>query len=270
MLRSLFATIAVSVVPVFGSTINLGTAGTFGLLGGTISNTGSSVVNGQVGGTIGVTGFQPTGPGFATGGVFTGGAVAGPYTDFENALTLASGETSTQTAAGLAVSQTFFGNNVYAFPDLALTTSTAAINLTFDAQSNSSAIFVLQFPGALTIDGPITFNLINGAQADNIFWIIGSVASPEAATINPGGTAITWDGDILAGTFTMSANTGGSGVLAGTINGCVLAVNGNTLGGQTVVNGCSATGTPEPGSAGLLAVGCLLGLAVRKLRPARH
>jgi len=257
-----------SAVSVSGSPINLGTAGAFGLLGGTISNTGTSVVNGEVGATITVTGFPP---GVATGGVFTGGAVSGPYTDFESALTFGSGEASTQTASGLAVSQTFLGNNVYAFPNVPLTTSTAGIILTFDAQSNSSASFVLQFPGALTIDGPITFNLINGAQASNIYWVIGTTASPEAATIDPSGVPIIWDGDILAGTVTVSANTGGSGVLASVVNGCVLAVNANTLAGQTDVNGCSATGvsTPEPGSAGLLAAGCLLGLGLRKVRSSR-
>jgi Ice-binding-like len=260
--------VVASLVPAFGSSINLGTASAFGMLGGTISNTGTSVVNGEVGATITVTGFQPTGPGFATGGVVTGGAAAGPYADFENALTAGSSQASTQTGLGLTTSQVFLGNNVYAFPDLALTTSTAGITLTFDAQSNSSATFVLQFPGALTIDGPITFDLINGALASNIYWIIGSVASPEAATIDPSGVPIVWDGDILAGTVTVSANTGGSGVLASIVNGCVLAVNANTLAGQTVVNGCSAAGTiPEPGSAGLVALGCLLGaLGLRKIR----
>jgi hypothetical protein len=158
---------------------------------------------------------------------------------------------------------------VYAFPNLALTTSTAGITLTFDAENLSNQVFIMQFPGALTIDGPITFDLIGGALASNIYWIIGSVATPEAATISPSGLPITWDGNILAGTFTMSANTGGSGVLAGIINGCVLTVNANTLAGETVVNGCAATGaiTPEPGSLGLVTLGGLLGaLGLRKLR----
>jgi hypothetical protein len=249
-----------SAASVLASTITLGTASSFGMLGGTISNTGTSVVNGEVGGTIGVTGFQPSGPGTATGGVLTGGAVAGAYTDFENALTAASEDIPTATVAGLSANQTFLGTGVYAFPNIPLTTSTAAIMLTFDAQSDSSAVFIMQFPGALTIDGPITFNLIDGAQANNIYWIVGSVASPENVTINPTNVPLTWDGNILAGTFTMSANTGGSGVLGGTINGCVLTVNANNLAGETVVNGCSAAAAsiPEPGSVGLFALGYLL------------
>jgi hypothetical protein len=263
--------VVVFAVPAFAGpiTVNLATASAFGLLGGTISNTGTSIVNAEVGGTIGITGFQPTGPGFATGGVFTGGAVAGAYTDFETAFTTAAGDIATATPAGLTTSQTFLGGGVYAFPNLALTTSTAGITLTFDAQNVNNAVFVMQFPGALTIDGPITFNLIGGALASNIYWIVGSVTTPEAMTISPSGPPIVWDGDILAGTFTMSANTGGSGVLAGTINGCALTVNANTLAGESVVNGCAATGaiTPEPGSLGLVTLGGLLGaFCLRKLR----
>ena len=52
---------------------------------------------------------------------------------------------------------------------------------------------------------------------------------------------IDFDGNILAGsTFTMSAAAGGSGVLAGTINGCVFSDTGtNTLAGSTDVLGCA-------------------------------
>jgi len=66
-------------------------------------------------------------------------------------------------------------------------------------------------------------------------------------------------------------------VLAGTINGCVFAENANTLAGETDVNGCVGGGsgggpggggnTPEPGTAGLMGFGCLLGIvAWRKFR----
>ena len=49
-------------------------------------------------------------------------------------------------------------------------------------------------------------------------------------------------------------------MLAGTINGCVFAGTANTLAGQTDVNGCSGiSAIPEPRSAGLAALGCLLG-----------
>ena len=68
-------------------------------------------------------------------------------------------------------------------------------------------------------------------------------------------------------------------MLAGTINGCVFAKSANTLAGETDVNGCVGGGLPgggplasipEPGSSGLVSLGCVLGiLAWRKLRVSR-
>jgi hypothetical protein len=255
--------LSASTIPAFGSTINLGTASSFGLLGGTVSNTGTSAVTGDVGALGTVTGFDPTGT--ETGSVFSGGSVvAAAYSDFESAFTTAFNDTATTSVAGLSTSQMFLGAGVYGFSSTDVT-STAGITLTFDAQSDSSAIFLMQVSGALTIDGPITFNLINGALASNIYWIVGNTTTNEAMVIDPSvGQPITWDGNILAGTFTMSAIPGGSGALAGAINGCVLTVNANTLAGTTQVNGCSAStsasSVPEPGTSGLLAVACLLGM----------
>jgi type VI secretion system secreted protein VgrG len=266
--------VVVSVAPAFGTTVNLGSADVFGMLGGTISQTGTSLVQGDVGGTTSVTGFYPldlAATGHATGSVLLAGpVVAQAVIDFKNALTTAAADLPTQTETGFAaLTQTFLGGGVYAFPNIALTTSTAATTLTFDAQNQSNAVFIMQFPGALTINGPITFDLIHGALASNIYWIVGSVAIPEAMTIDPTnipGNQMVWDGNILAGTFTMSGN---SGDLSGTINGCVLTVNANTLANTTDINGCYATGesVPEPGSLGLVTLGGLLGaLGLRKLR----
>jgi hypothetical protein len=261
---------ALVAAPAFAGTIapDLGSAASFTMLGGTISNTGTSVVTGNVGATTTITGFPP---GTATTGtVYTApngpsSTVGEAYTDFESAYNYAASETPTQTVDGLTASQTFDGSTVYSLgTDV---TSMAGITLTFDAQGNSSEAFVLQVSDALTIDGPITFDLVNGALASNIYWIVGG-----AATINPTGVPSTFDGDILGQTsFTMSAGTGGSGVLAGTINGCVYVETANTLAGETDITGCSSsavTETPEPGSAGLAAFGCLLGaLYVRRRQP---
>jgi hypothetical protein len=139
--------------------------------------------------------------------------------------------------------------------------------LIFNAQSDPNAVFVIQVNGNFTANGAMTFTLENEAQADNIFWVV-----EDAATISVGSSAlIIFDGNILAGSsFTMSAASGGSGMLAGTINGCVFADTANTLAGQTIVGGCSAASSssvPEPESAGLAGLGGLIGLlAWRKLR----
>jgi hypothetical protein len=164
-------------------------------------------------------------------------------------------------------SQTFLANTVSLFTgDVTTTTGT---NLIFNAGGDPNAVFVIQIDGAFSVIGAMTFQLEGGALASNIFWIVeGGAATISVGTSGP----ITFDGDILAATaFTMSASgqTGGSGVLAGTINGCVFTDTGeNTLAGETDVNGCLATGSPEPGTAGLAGLGCVLGILVwRRVRP---
>jgi hypothetical protein len=253
-----------SVMPAFGSPIvNLGTASTFGMLGGTISNTGASTVVGNVGATTTITGFPP---GTATGTVYpfpSDPTVTLAYNDFISAFNLALLDPSTQSFSGLTTSQTFLGNNVYTSP-LTDVVSTAGINLTFDAQADSTEVFLIRITRDLTINGPINFTLQNGAKASNIFWIVG-----RTETINPVGVPVTWDGDILAGTsFTMSS-IGPSSALGGTINGCIFAETANTLAGYTQVGGCAASGAvvPEPAPLGLVGLSGLLGLVMwRKYR----
>jgi hypothetical protein len=191
------------------------------------------------------------------------------YSAFESAYntTLALGNTQ-PLLSSLGMTQTFLGDNVYRFTGDISTTTGAA--LTFDAQSNPTDVFVIQIDGALTVNGILTFNLSNGAQANNIFWIV-----EDAATISVGSSQPqTFEGSILAGTsFTMSAASrpGGSGVLAGTIDGCVFSETANTLAGETNVNGCgggAAGGSvPEPGTLSLLSMGLGAGfLLLRKSR----
>ena len=245
--------------------VNLGTANSFGLLGGTVSNTGTSVVTGNVGVNVAgtITGFNPT-------GTTVGGSVIAPgsafstnaYNDFVNAFNAAKLLPSTQSYNDLTIDRTFLGNNVYTFTLTNITTTTG-IHLTFDAQNDPSEVFVIRTDGFFTENGALTFILQNQAQANHIFWIVGT-----DATISVGSSGkIVWEGDILAGSsFTMSAASGGSGTLTGDIHGCVFSETANTLAGTTNVNGCSGVaGVPEPGSFGLVSLAGLLGfLAWRK------
>ncbi len=229
-------------LPAFGSqiSVNLNSASSFGLLGGTISNTGTSIVTGNVGATTTITGFLP---GTATGTVYpfpSNATVAQAYSDFESAWTSASSLTSTQSVGNaLPTAFTFTGNNVYTFTVPTVTTIDGT-NLVFDAQNNPNEVFVIQIGGAFNVIGDVNFTLENGANADNIFWVVGTAATISVGSSGP----ITFDGNILAGgtggTFTMSAASGGSGVLAGTINGCVFTNAANTLAGETNVGGCAS------------------------------
>ena len=263
----------VAVAPAFGSSIivNLGSASSFGLLGGTISNTGISQVTGNVGATTTIT---DSGPWVVTGTVYPAGdpiamAAYGAIFNAGGAFSTTEGLTSTGSFT-TATSQTFLGNTVYASSgDISSTTGT---NLTFNAQNDPTEVFIIQIDGALTVNGAMTFTLLGGANPDNIFWIVRNIATISVGSSGP----ITFDGNILAGdTFTMSAASGGSGVLAGTINGCVFTENANTLAGQTDVNGCAATtaggttGVPEPGTVPLLCVG-LFALISYRWQPRRR
>jgi hypothetical protein len=271
--RTIYLTMAiVAVTPAFGGPVlvNLGTASSFGLLGGTISNTGTSVVTGNVGVSNGagtITGFNPTGT--TVGGIVVaqGSTLSNnAYIDFVNAFNTAVLLPSTQSYADLSLNRTFIGNNVYTFSTPSIS-STTGITLTFDAQNDPNEVFVIRTDAAFTANGALNFNLQNQAQANNIFWIVGTIA-----TISVGSSGqMTFDGNILAGqAFTMSAAAGGSGVLAGTVNGCVFAETANTLAGTTNIGGCASSataGVPEPASFGLVGLGCLVGfLAQRKFR----
>jgi hypothetical protein len=281
--KLIWLVVALAVVtPGFAGTLSIGlndSALSFGLLGGTISNTGTSVVNGNVGATTKITGFG-AGEGTATGAVYSTSpsdpaAVTTAYTDFEHAWSTAMNLTGATALAGLSTSQTLLGNTLYSLPTN--TSSTTGITLTFNAQHNANAVFIIQAPGNLTFNGTITFNLIYGAQADNIFWIVGGDATIKTSA------SITFDGSILAGSTagTVTVSDG-----RGTINGCVFSKGTTTLGGATDINGCNASfglrgparsgldpdpGAPEPGSSGLLSLGCLAGgiLAWRKSRSIR-
>jgi hypothetical protein len=245
--------------PAWGGIIapNLGTAASFGLLGGTISNTGTSVVIGNVGATTTITGFPPgTAPCCTVYPFPSDPTVQAAYGDFLNAFNSASALPATQTLADLTSSRVFLSDNVYRFTNETAgdLVSTAGITLTFSGPD----VFIIEVTRDLTIHGDITFNLVNGAVANNIYWVVG-----RTATFDPTSTPLSWQGDVLAGTsFTMSANTGGSGVLAGTVNGCVFAETANTLAGQSVINGCgtSTASTPEPGTSGMVGLACAAGL----------
>jgi hypothetical protein len=70
-------------------------------------------------------------------------------------------------------------------------------DLTLDAQGNADAVWVFQMASTLTVGTPIASRsviLVNGAQAKNVFWQVGS-----AATINGAG------GGTMAGTIIASA-----------------------------------------------------------------
>jgi hypothetical protein len=131
--------------------------------------------------------------------------------------------------------------------------STLAITgtLTLDAQNNPNAVWIFQAGSTLTTAAASQIVLINGAQADNIFWQVGS-----SATLNSGSS---FEGNILA-SASITLISGAA------VDGRLLALGASvTLDANTI----SAPGgaVPEPAETSALIAGFFgLLVGVRKIR----
>ncbi|MBK9578513.1 MAG: DUF3494 domain-containing protein [Fibrobacteres bacterium] len=111
-------------------------------------------------------------------------------------------------------------------------------DLTLDAQGDPDAIWVFQMESALTVGSPAaprSVILVNGAQARNIYWQVGS-----SATINGAGGG-TMAGTILATSGATISDPGST--TSTTLNGRALAL----FGAVTMVN--AVINIPSPASA---------------------
>jgi hypothetical protein len=175
--------------------IGLGTAATYSVLGGqTVTNTGPSVLEDNVGVSPGtaITGFPP---GISNGATHAGDAhAAGAQADLTIAYNDAAGRAPTAPIAGDLGGLTFTTGVYNASSTIGLTGT-----LTLDAQGDPNAVFIFQVGSALTTATASNINMINSAQACNVYWQIGS-----SATL---GTTSTFKGTILALT-SISVTTG--------------------------------------------------------------
>ncbi|HEY4739988.1 MAG TPA: Ig-like domain-containing protein [Candidatus Acidoferrales bacterium] len=104
-------------------------------------------------------------------------------------------------------------------------------DLTLDAQGDVNAIWVFQMASSLTVGGPAAprnIILINGAQAKNVYWYVGTAATINAAG---GGTMV---GTIIASAGVTFSTAGNSAVT--TLNGRALALNASVTMVNTVIN----------------------------------
>ncbi len=189
------------------------------LAGSSITNTGATVITGDLGLSPGtsVGGFPP---GILNGTLHINDAIANQAKlDIVAAYNDGAARTSTDIV-------TLSGNigGLTLTPGLYKSTSTLAISsgdVTFDAQGDPNAIFIIQIASAFTTTSGRKVILAGGALPGNIFWIIGS-----SATI---GTT-----SVVKGTFiAYQSITFGTGAK---LNGRALARNGNvTMAGNTIV-----------------------------------
>ncbi len=180
----------------------LGTAASFAVLGGsTVTNTGSSVLTGDLGVSPGTTatGFPP---GTVSGTTHVADATAlQAQSDVTTAYVNAAGQSCASDLTGQDLGGKTLTAGAYCFSSSAQLTGTLTIN----GQNNPASVFIFQIGSTLTTASSASVSLINGAQACNIFWQVGS-----SATV---GTSTQFAGNILALTsitFSTSAVSNGS------------------------------------------------------------
>lgn len=250
---------AISCAAPVNPTINLGSASTFGTFGGTAGMTSSGIftqVNGDIGTTAvstAVTGFHDAGPGctytetplnqgFVNGKIYTAApppTVACPSEGTAVTFAIAQQAAADALTAYNALVALPGGPNPGAgnLANLVLVpgTYTAASgsfminggNLTLDAKGDANAVFVFQMASTLTVGAagaPSSVILVNGAQAKNVYWQVGT-----AATINAAG------GGTMVGTIISKAGAAFS--TAGNVTPVILNGRALSLGASvTLVN----------------------------------
>lgn len=169
------------------SPVPLGAAANFAVLAGsTVTNTGPTTINGDLGLSPGtsVTGFPP---GDVSGVAHVADAVAvQAKSDLAAAYDDAAARATTATVP-VELGGTTKTPGVYDSP-----AGTFGITgtLTLDAQGDPNAVFIFKAASTLITASASSVDLVNGAQACNVFWSVGS-----SATL---GTNSTLRGNVMA------------------------------------------------------------------------
>ncbi len=186
--------------------VGLGTAGVYAVLAGeTVTNTGASVLNGNLGVSPGTAtpGFPP---GMVNGETHAADAVAASAKDdLVIAYDNAAGQPTDVTVTADLADQTLVPG-VYSGNTLALNGQ-----LTLDGANETDPVFIFQTASTLLAGPGSSIVFINGADACDVYWQVGSSATIE--------TGSAFAGTVMALT-SITANTGA------TVQGRLLARNG--------------------------------------------
>ena len=198
--------------------IDLGAASAFAVLGAaTVTNTGPSDITGNLGVSPGtaIKGFPP--------GKVTDGTIetcskkaAAAHSDLKTAYNEAAGRTT----GSVSVSGNLGGMTLK--PGLYTSTAGFAVSsgdLTLDGQGSASSVFIFQMASTLGMSAGRKMVLTNGANANNVFWQVGSSATFKAGSVAVGNvlayasitvtTGVHVTGRLLAltGAVTLDSNT---------------------------------------------------------------
>lgn len=209
--------------------VELGTSGSYSVLAGqTVTNTGNSILGQDLGVNPGtaITGFPP---GLVLGTTHATDAHSSlAQSDLVTAYDDTAGRSPTATIEGDLAGKTLVSGVYKANESLGLSGT-----VTLDAQGDPNAVWIFQIGSELTTASASTVELINGAQACNVYWQVGS-----SATL---GTASEFKGSIMALTSITVTNEAN-------VEGRALARNGSvTLDDNTFTAPSCATSLPtEP------------------------
>lgn len=231
------------------TSVSLGAADDFAILAGSaVTATTPSVVSGDVGlspavGTFysGLTTGMVTGTIYAvdsTGPAGIPGNNPALLTSAQSALTTAYNNAAGQvpaTAVNASSVDSFAGTGYTLSPGIYNSGSSIGVTgtLTLNGGGDPNAVFVFQAGSTLTTASNANIILINGAQACNVFWQVGS-----SATL---GTGTTFRGNLLA--FSSITDNGGS-----TVEGRLLARNAAVTLNNTHVTKATCVTPPGAGS----------------------
>jgi len=185
---------------------------------GAVSNTGITHVVGDIGTNVGLTtGYTALD---VTGTIHTipDGSTAQCATDLGNVYTYLN--TLAYDIQLLYPAQ--FGSNLVLTPHTYLLNAATTLTdtLYLNAEGDANAVFVIQVKGAFSTSTYSRINLINGAQAKNVFWLINGAVSINAYSVFNGtivcnngaihfaklctlnGRALTTDGQVTTDTMT--------------------------------------------------------------------
>jgi hypothetical protein len=215
------------------ATVGLGTAASFSVLAGsTVTNTGPTTMFGDLGLSPG---SSVTGAPHVLGQTHVDDAVA---IGAKNALTTAYNDAASRPSNGSAgtelAGQTFTAGVRTASSSLLLSSG----SVTLDAQGDPNAVFIFQIGSTLVTGSSTSVLLINGAQACNVFWQVGSSATLGTGTRFVGTimasasitatTAATIHGRLLAQTAAVTLDTNTI-----TTSNCASSASGSGGGSET-------------------------------------